>query len=644
MTTRDAVINPALDELALADEATLRDALASANMNALRIALYHHTRDPALTAMIVDHVPVQGGALISHSLPKRYHAEIREKALAFMLAGAPARPDPTKAEAVDLMTLFTGYAPTQGEIDYGYEDLAFEEFPRDVSWTGERPSRLLEDFSVTIIGAGFSGIAAAIMLDRLGIRYRIIERMADIGGTWELNDYPEARVDISNFLYQYKFVKNYPWKSFFAPRDEIKEYVNHVVDRFKLREKISLRTELKSANWDEAQKQWVLIVHDANGAAETIRTNVIFSCAGLFSTPNLPDIPGIETYRGAMFHTTDWDYGYDYSGKNVALIGTGSTGSQLLPALAKTSAHVSVYQRTPQWVMPIHGYHAKVTPEKHWLMRNFPGYWNWFIYSNYIGGMQVQKLQDVDPEWEAAGGEVNAKNAALRQRLTQFIREEVGDRDDLFDKLVPRYPPLGRRLVIDNAFYKTLLLDHVNLVTAGIQEFTPDGIVTQDGVHRKHDLIVLSAGFKVSQYLWPVNYTGRNGISLETAWAKDGARAYLSVTMPDFPNFFMFYGPTAGVRGGSFHSWIEVTTRYVCGLVVAMIEQDKRAIEVRHEAFQAYNDAMDAEMPKMLYSRADGGMSYFFSEHGRVITNMPWSTDDFYGRIRRADPENFAFR
>ena len=641
MNATAAKVDKKISDRNAVDDDYLLKALASANMNALRIALYHQTRDVELLKMTVDHVPVQGGALISHSLPRKFHPYIREKAFEFIRSGAPAKPDPTKAESVELMTLFTGYAPTQGEIDFGYEDLAFQAFPRDVQWTKGRPDAALESFSITIIGAGFSGICAAIQLDRLGIRYRVIERLADIGGTWELNDYPEARVDVSNFLYQYKFVKNYPWKSYFATRDEIKEYVNHVVDHFGVRDRISLNTELKSATWDETTKQWALEIKGPDGDNAKIQTNIIFSCAGLFNTPNLPEIPGIEKYEGRMFHTTAWDHEYDFSDKNIGLIGTGSTGSQLLPALAKGASHVDVYQRTPNWVMPIHGYHSRVTSEKHWLLRNFPGYWNWFIYSNYIGSMQVQQVQDIDPEWEAKGGQINQKNALLRQRLTEFIRSEVGDRDDLFQKLVPDYPPMGRRLVIDNAFYKTLLRENVALVTTGIREINATGIVTSDGKQHDHDLIVLGAGFKVSQYLWPVTYSGRGGLTIQEAWAKDGARAYLSVTMPDFPNFFMYYGPTSGVRGGSFHSWTEVTTRYICQLVVSMIEQGKRSVEVKRDVFQIYNDAMDAEFTKMLWSPKGGGNGYFFNEHGRVITNMPWSTDNFYARVKKADVENF---
>lgn len=626
------------------DEDDIERALASANINALRIALYHQTRDPELARMHVNHVPVQGGALIAYSLGRADRAVVREKALAFLRDMATPKLDPTRGESVELMTLFTGDVPTPAEVDFGYDDLAFADFPREVRWTADRPAEALNELLVIIVGAGFSGIAAAIQLQRLGIPYRVIERLGGIGGTWELNDYPEARVDISTFLYQYKFVKRYPWKSHFAPRDELKEYLDFVVDTFGVRDNIELNTVVETAVWNDASHRWELRLLRADGTHESVAANVVFSCSGLFSTPNLPDIEGIDSFAGAMFHTTDWDHTFDWTGRDVALIGTGSTGSQLAPAIAQTARTLIIFQRTPNWVMPIHGYHDRVPEEHHWLLDNFPGYWNWFIYSNYIGSMQVQHLQTVDPEWQANGGRINEKNDALRARLTEFIRTETSDRPDLFDKLVPKYAPLGRRLVIDNGWYKTLVRDNVELVTTGIDRITPTGILDADGQQRDVDLIILSAGFQVSRYLFPINYTGRNGVTVEQAWAKDGARAYVSTTMPDFPNFFMFYGPTSGVRGGSFHSWIEVFTRYVCGLVVHMIEEGHAEVEVRRDVFENYNQAMDAQMPHLLWTLADGGKGYFYNEHGRVVTNMPWTTDEFYAFVRRADPHNYVFR
>ncbi len=632
-----------VENTSLPNEEYIRSALKVSNHNALRIALYHQTRDPSLAAMKVDHLPVQGGALTSHAVAREHREEIREKAFDYLMSGVTPKPLPNVEEAAELMELFTGVAPTPGQVEFGYGDLAVDEFPREAIWHNKPSQDVLDEFEVTIIGAGFSGISAGIQLDRLGIKYRIIDRLSGIGGTWETNDYPEARVDISNFLYQYKFVKNYKWKSYFAPRDELKEYIDFVVDKFDVRKNISLNTSLEEARWDEDEKKWILKVVGPQGNAETIKSNVVFSASGLFNKPNIPDIPGIEKFKGSMFHTTQWDHSQDYTGKRVALIGTGSTGAQLAPQIASKASQFTIFQRTPNWVMPIHGYHDTVSEEKHWLLDNMPGYWNWFIYSNYIGSMQVQNVQTIDPEWVANGGRVNAKNTAMAETLKKYIRSQVGDRDDLYEKLVPDYPPMGRRLVIDNGWYKTLTRDNVDLVTEGIQEITETGIITTTGEELDLDMIILGAGFKVSEYLWPVNYVGRDNTTLEDLWSEDGARAYLSISMPKFPNFFMYYGPTSQVRGGSFHSWTEVTTRYITELVVSMLESGKSTVEPKQEVFEKYNADLDAAMKKMLWTRENGGDGYFFNHHGRVVTNMPWSTDKFYELIRSGDPENFDF-
>ncbi len=624
------------------DEAFVRRVLQSANLNALRLALYYQTDDESLARMKVVERPVQGGALVGYMLDREHRDELIEKAVAYVLRDAQPKPEPTREQVIAMMSLFTGHAPRPGDAEFGYEDMGVGEYTRTAAWTGTPPAARLKDFSVTIVGAGFSGIAAAVQLDRLGIRYQIVERQDDIGGTWQLNDYPDARVDISSFLYQFKFEKNYPWKSYFATRDELKEYFDHVVDKYRIRSRIRLRTSVTSAAWSDADKKWTLQLLGPAGA-ETVASNVVISCSGLFSTPNLPRIPGIETFAGKMFHTTAWDREYDYAGKRIVLIGTGSTGCQLMPRLAQTAQKVTVIQRTANWIMPVNGYHERVCEDKRWLLDNFPGYRNWFLYSHHVGSLQKQEMETLDPEWIAKGGRVNERNHRLATALTEFIRSKVGDRDDLLRKLIPTHPPLARRLVIDNAWYDSLVRDNVELVAGGVQRITPNSVIAQDGSEHPCDLIVLSAGFKVSSYLWPVNYQGRNGVGVQEAWNKDGARAYLTMTLPDFPNFFMLYGPNAGVRGGSFHSWIEIFTRYIGELLVKMVEDGKSEIEVRREAFEDYNTRMDQEMTAVLW-HTEGQGGYFVNEHGRVGTQMPWKADRFYELVRKSDPQNFLFR
>lgn len=638
MATGDTGRRP---ETETVDDAFIRRALDQAHLNALRVALFQQTGDPEVAAMRVETDAPPGTPFLSYVVAPESHALLKDKAFNFLTGPSRTATTPDRAEALALMSLFQGDAFDEASAGYGYEELAFEEFPREAQWRERPPRDKLNRFLVTIVGAGFSGIMAGIQLDRLGIPFRIIERQRGIGGTWELNDYPEARVDITTFLYQYKFVKNYPWKSFFATRDELKEYIDHVVDSYGVRDRIETDTKVTAARWNSAARKWSVSVERGIGDVETFDSNMVISASGLFSTPNLPDIPGIDSFRGKIFHTTAWQHDHDYAGERVALIGSGSTGSQLMPALARRAAHLTIYQRTPNWVTPVRGYHDRVKPETRWLLDTMPGYSNWYCYSHHIAQMQSQRLHEIDPAWTAAGGTVNETNDRLRKGLTRYIRKKIGQRPDLLEKLVPDYAPMARRLVVDNGWYDTLLRDNVELCTDGIERFTHNAIVSRDGTERRFDLVVLGAGFKVSQYLWPVDYVGRGGASLADLWAQDGARAYLTMALPGFPNFFMLYGPNAGVRSGSFHSWMEILMRYIASTIVAMIEQGSDTIEVRREAYDRYNTELDDEMAKMLWESEKGGGGYYVNAFGRSGVNMPWTLADFYGRAREPDLHDF---
>ncbi len=632
-----------LDGRSSLDREQIEHILKFASVNVLRVALYHQTKDPSLAAMPVKEHFVRGGALSTFVVPKEHHHEIRQKAADFLSSNAKELAEPSKAQTKELITLYTGKEPNEAELDYGFEELGFAEFPRNAVWKNKPPSSDIDDFKVTIIGSGFSGMAMAIQLDRLGIAYRMIERLPTLGGTWHINDYPEARVDVPSFSYQYKFEKDYPWNSFFAPQKELLDYANHIADKYQINRNISFSTSLKDAKWNAADACWDLSLENASGEIEAYQSNIVISASGLFGTAKIPDIPGIDRYKGEMFHTTQWNHDFDYQGKNVAIIGTGSTGTQLARDLGLKAAHLSIFQRTANWVTPINGYHDTIPPEVQWLLQHMPGYRSWFIYANSISEINMQDLHELDPEWVAGGGKVNAKNQQLRESLTEFIRAKVSAKPELFDKLVPNHSPMSRRLVIDNSWYDTLLRDNVELVSEGIKEITETGIIDNNDIEHAVDLIVLGAGFKVSQYMWPVRYQGVDNTSLEQAWAKDGARAFKSLTVPGFPNFFMMYGPNAQARAGSFHSIVECLARYIGELITHMLEQDQKTIEVTEEAYSKYNQEIDAAMQHLLWEDEQGGGGYYVNEHGRAGVIMPWRLHDFYQMIDHADIENYRF-
>ena len=626
------------------DEAWLRKALKRADPNVLRVTLYQHTRDPELKGMDAQLTSAPGNPYEIYAVADEDRHKIIEKGVAYFLdAERPERMNLTAVEVRELIDMFEGQAVSDSAAKAGYEELAFGGFKREAQWpAGHRPE-VPEDFQVLIVGAGFSAIVAAMQLDSLGIDYRIVERQEEFGGTWCLNTYPDARVDITTFIYNFTFEMNYPWRHAFAPREELNEYTEYLVEKYHIRERAQFSTKVVDAAWDEASAKWQVELEGPDGVREALEANIVLSAAGLFSTPKLPDIEGIERFQGKMFHTTEWDHDYDYRGKRVALIGTGSTGSQLLPKVAPDVAHMTVYQRTPNWITPVPSYRAEIAEERRWLLANLPGYANWNRYSFVDASVRAQCFQDLDHEWRAQGGQINEKNDLLRSMLVNMIETKMADKPELIPHLIPDFAPLSRRIVVDNGFYDTLLRDNVNLHVDGISHITERGIVGRDGVEEEFDLIILAAGFEVERYLYPVAYKGRNGATLDDLWSIDGARAYLTMTMPGFPNFFMMYGPNAGVRAGSFHSSVEMLSRYICETIAAMLDRGATSVEIREDVFKAYNQRMDEGMKEKLWEEEKGGNSYYLNRHGKSGVNMPWTLFEFYDFIRKPDVREFNF-
>lgn len=628
------------------DHVLLEEALAQANLSVLRMALYQATRDPELENMHVNKVPLRGGAFHGYIVDDRHADTIRRKAADFLLSGVPAAdPDsPSDEDLKRMMSLMIGEPLSDSEFRLGREELAFDEFPREATWTGATPS-IPEGFQVAIIGAGASGIAAAIQFERLGIPYVIYERQSGIGGTWHLNHYPDARVDTSSFLYQFKFVKNYPWPEYFASQKEVKKYLEHVAKTFGVYEHIVFDIELKSARFRDEDQSWELELEDQDGRRETVPANVVVSAAGQFSTPRRPDIPGVDGYKGAFFHTTAWDDDYDFAGKRIAVIGNGSTGVQLMPKLAQSASQTYAFQRTPQWISPMEGYRESISPEIRWLFDNMPHYWNWYCYHTQVTTSGMQLAQEYDPAWQDAGGLISERNDGLRKNLTEYIESKVSHRTDLLANLVPDYAPLARRLVVDNGWYDALLRDNVELVTTGIERFTTSGVITGDGREIELDAVAFAGGFDVSKYLFPAEYTGRGGVTMASAWSKDGPRAYLGMAVPNFPNLFVFYGPNAQARSGAFLSWIEIWSRYAAQGIVHLLEHGHRSMVVREEVFTDYNERLDEATKGLIWEReGPANRNYYVNEHGRQNVNWPWRNEHYFELVERLNPEDYEFQ
>lgn len=624
------------------DEDAARRALAMASTNVLRVALYQATGDEELAQMPVVYVPFWAGAYELPMLAPEYDERVREKALAFLRSGAKSRcgtPDDTTLRR--LMDMLVDRPVNDYLFSFGKEEANFTPFPRGVEWTGGKAPENRSDFRVVVIGAGAAGLVAGVHLQRLGIPFTIIERNHDVGGTWLVNDYPDARVDIASHHYQLTLTRNYPWKHWYATQGELLDYLRGVADDFGLRSDIKFNTELTDARWNEETANWDVKLAGPDGTESTLSANIIISAAGLFNAPNMPDIPGIDSYEGRIFHTTQWPQDYDYAGKQVGIIGVGCTGAQLMPAIARKAAHVAVFQRSPHWVSRMDNYRDPVPDDFQWLMDNVPHYWNWHNFNVFYTLFSDDgALQQIDPEWQQSGGLINRKNDLLRENVRANIIAEFPDDPEFAARLMPDWPPFAKRLVVDNGWFDALKRPNVELVTEGIEKITPAGIQTRDGREHKLDMIVVAGGFKAERYLWPVAYTGRNGVTLEDAWSKDGARSYVGVTIPDFPNMFIVYGPNMQARSGGLFAWLELWARYSLDCVVQMIESGHRTIECRREVFETYNAKLDAAQDSCIWGM-DGIKSYYVNEHGRQIVNNPLRPSVTYGSIRHANMDDY---
>lgn len=633
-----------MDDEICSDWGFIKEAVAQANPNALRLALYQQTNDPELASMRVDIGTSENPALFGVNLAPEDEEIVRQKAVEFLMSPAEKTlRKPTDKEAIELMGLLRGKPLPADQHAYELEELSFEDAPRDIKWGTKPADKDIKNFKVIVIGAGIGGIAAGVQLGKLGIPYQIIERHAGLGGCWFENDYPEARVDVSTFLYQYRFEKNYLFKHAYAPRDELQEYLHHVAAKYGVTDHITFQTEVTSGTWDEARGVWELRLNGAGDKEETVNANVVISASGLFAKPKLPNIDGLETFKGKLFHTTQWDHDYGLEGRKVAVIGTGSTACQLVRNVAEKVEHLTIFQRTPSWMSPVPSYREPMSAGFRWLLDTMPGYWHWHCYALFVGNQTLQDLQSLDPDWCANGGRVSKLNQTVAEMLEAYTRSQLPDHPELSEKCIPDYPPMARRIVVDNDYLASLRRPNVELNTDGIERFEETSIVTKKGDRLELDAVILGCGFEVSDYLWPAEYVGINGTTFADVWAKDGARAHLGMTVPGMPNFIIYYGPNGQPRSGSYHAFTEMWTRYACQMIVHMIENKLQQFDVKQESFAKSNANLDEKMKTVLWE-SEGKGGYYVNKHGRSGVNMSWKAHEYFNLIRRADITEYEWR
>jgi 4-hydroxyacetophenone monooxygenase len=641
---QEPVSDPVTGEVSTISEEWLQRVVDNADLDVLRLTLYQVTGEQALWDVPTERIPMRGGMYFIPTVAERARPEVKKLAVKLLraLPDQPPPPPPEKSAARQLMEALTEEPLSDTEFEFGYEQLGFADFPRDVSWTQGRPPSA-SSFNVAVIGGGISGIATAIQLKRLGIPYTVYERQDGVGGTWCLNTYPEARVDTGIFLYQFTFEKNYPWRHPYATQAEVKEYLEYVAEKYDVLSDFRFGIEITDARWDEGEAKWILQAKSSDGTTHEQEVNAIITATGLFSKPKPGAFDGMDEFKGEVCHTASWNPNMEIEGKRVCLVGTGSTGVQISRHLAQHALHLTIIQRTPSWIGPVVGYKREFTPEERWLFDNVPYYWNWYSYQAFAAGSMLQAGQEHDFEWQAGGGSISKANDNLRAFLTEYIETKLEGHPDLIEKCTPKYAPLGRRLVVDNGWFETLLRPNVDFVTAGVDRFVPKGIITTEGGLEECEVAVLAIGWETSRYFWPIRFEGRNGLTLEELWSRDGGRSYLGMAMPGFPNLFTLYGPNSAPRAGGAYSWSEVWSRYSVDAVIKLIESGKRSMEVKADKYSEYNLEIDTVMEGLIW-KTQGVGSYQLNEYGRPGFSCPFRIDQYHSHLIEPELNDYELR
>jgi len=479
-----------------------------------------------------------------------------------------------------------------------------------------------EHVRVAVVGTGFSGLGMAIRLKREGIDdFVVLERGEDVGGTWRDNTYPGAACDVPSHLYSLSFAPNPNWTRAYSPQPEIRAYLRRTARNYGLMSHIRFGHEMLDAAWDEGAQRWRVVT-----SAGALTADVLVLGNGPLAEPSLPAIPGLDRFGGTIFHSARWDHAHDLTGEHVAVIGAGASAIQFVPQIAPRAGHLSLFQRTPPWIVPrldraISGraktlYRAAPVAQR---LTRAAIYWRMEIGA--LGMVYQPRMMEAAAKIARAHLEAQVHDPALRAKLT------------------PSYTIGCKRILLSDDFYPALPRPNVELVTDHIREVRQRGIVTEDGAERPVDTLILATGFHVTDNPIYRRVRGRDGHSLGDVW-RDGPRAYLGATVAGCPNLFIMAGPNTGLGHTSLVFMIESQLAYVLDALRAMDRRNLGSVEVRPEAQERFNDAVQRRMGRTVWT--SGCASYYLDAGGRNSALWPGFTWEYWLKTRRFDPASYT--
>jgi cation diffusion facilitator CzcD-associated flavoprotein CzcO len=474
---------------------------------------------------------------------------------------------------------------------------------------------------VAVVGGGFGGVGAAAMLKRAGYEdVTVFERGERVGGVWHHNTYPGAACDIPSHLYEFSFAPNPRWSRRYAPQAEIQAYLEEIASRYGVRDRIRTSTEVLSARWDESRDTWVL-----ETTAGTHEAAVLVTACGQLSVPTVPPIPGLDNFAGPAFHTARWRHDVDLTGKRVAVIGTGCSAIQVVPAIQPIVDQVDVYQRSPGWTFPKMDFPYSERSQR--LFERFPALQRLdraaIFYFQELAAAGMTKHRWLLPAFRAIS----------RRRINQAITDP-----ELRRKVTPTDEIGCKRIMLTDEWYPALTKPNVELIADRIAEVTAAGIRTQDGGERPADMLVLATGFATHGFVAPMEIAGAGGRRLSEAWA-DVPRAYLGLSVPDFPNMFLLYGPNTNGGSGSVVNTIESGVNHVIAALRELDRAEARRIEVSRAAAERFDRELRAALAGTVWH--SGCTNWYVDENGHDPNQWPWLWTTYRRRTERLEPDTY---
>ena len=640
--------------------AELREHLQAAPSNLLLLSAVHVTGDTSLLDRYADKV---GGSSVARMLlgpteQREDSPQACEELIELLSVALSQRDQPDYLTGQDLRDLgllgrmsdvAAGMPISDGHLAMNLEQAGFVPDQRAITPTKKPPKTL----SLAIIGAGMTGLDAAVKAADRGFDFEVYETESGLGGLWWSQTYPGVAVDTPSMYYSLSWEVTPDWSRFFPLGREYRAYLARIAEKYQLTDRLHFNSQVTRLEWLDAEQVWELtIFSSADHTTRTVRAAAVITGAGHLNRPKYPDVEGRESFAGQSVHTARWRE-VGLAGKRAAVVGVGAAGVQVIASIAGEVDHLTVYQRQAHWISPNTLGDGLVSDSERWLRRHLPYYLQWsrlaiFATANFFS----YKMNLVDQEWRASHPmSISPENHALLQISLKYVNDTFGEGSELAGKLTPDFAFGAKRPVRDpgdfepGGYYYALSQPHVDLVTSAIARVVPEGIVTADGSLVELDVIIWATGMTLD-WLSPIQIVGRDGVILGDVWADNNPRTYLGGTVPGFPNLFVNDGPNTGVAtGGAGHNFMtETVNHFIFECLQLLVENGATSIEVTREAHDAHNEHIEELMRGLIWTHERGADTYYRNQAGRIILPSPFAPEVFWEMSQQPDAAKFVLR